>query len=964
MRIFKKLSLLVATLLIIGMILAACRPGPDLPDTAVTMMAPPAGSISVASAVASQIATLRIPEIYWRYRVIRVPPGWFMMGSDPDEDKNARGDEKPQIDAYEPGFWIGESEVTNREYTECVEAGACSPPAGGEQYGSPQYEDHPVVFVNWYQAETYCQWIDGRLPTEAEWEKAARGMSGSIYPWGDSAPTCDHANAMLPGCQDGASTHAVGVHPTGNSPAGVMDLAGNVREWTADWYGADSYFTAAAYMPTGPDSGSGKVVRGGGFNDFEEGIRATVRLGLAPEQAFADVGFRCVPTRRDSAPMCVPSFAPLCYDPDVPFSEEPCEPGGKLPGPEGVEILGMGCAMNREVSFQFSTNGGGNSGYSAKIEDDSFQCKAVEGFEDVVQCYGPEQPMGRNVQITICAPGASPNDSLVGASSTSQAGGVTLASFPMTGVISLMIAGTPTCPDGFVYEAESDACVRDAKEPECPQDWSFVAARAACLPNDAEEDCPPGTTYMANFNGCKPDDGECPQGFALTAGGICEPVQNLNDDCPPGYWLNPAVNCCEAIPQDNFGCEDGYSWDAKYEKCVPLDDFGCPPGTTYDGYGRCGQNPDQPGPEDPAQGDCPPGTSLAALNTCGRDDDDINQPEQGTLLRTNDLTAASGLANLPDCPQGYVYDPRTERCVELDENGCEPGYFFDEELKRCRPTNGPNSPCPIGYAYNPRTACCTPQPGMDGTRCAEDIGTLRVPPDPCLTCMPFANTSFDPNSGECGEADRTREPGQPEDCPPGTLAANFGGCDQMPDVDNSPTDDPEVLEARIAECPKEYWNPNTDTCDYPEPDCGQNMYFDERLGFCVRLQHDCCEIGQDFSALYERCVDVTTEARGENCPEGYELINGLCWLTDRTEGQGLCWTITRNTPQCVGPCDVGYEYDPATGRCIDPSGKEPDQPAQPTDPCAGVVCSPNNCPQECCIWQKFATGEREQCIPR
>ncbi len=140
---------------------------------------------------------------------------------------------------YQPGFWMGESEITNEEYALCVEVGVCSPPSIREtgptnHFGNPANDHDPVVGVNWFQAQGYCEWTKAHLPTEAEWEMAARGTMGYLYPWGNDAPTCDRANAQMPGCEGGGDTKPVGSYPLGASPYGFLDMAGNVKEWTLD----------------------------------------------------------------------------------------------------------------------------------------------------------------------------------------------------------------------------------------------------------------------------------------------------------------------------------------------------------------------------------------------------------------------------------------------------------------------------------------------------------------------------------------------------------------------------------------------------------------------------------------------------------------------------------------------------------------------------------------------------------
>ncbi len=312
----------------------------------------------------------------------------------------------------------------------------------------------------------------------------------------------------------------------------------------------------------------------------------------------------------------------------------------------------------------------------------------------------------------------------------------------------------------------------------------------------------------------------------------------------------------------------------------------------------------------------------------------------------------------PECSEGYYYHEKYEHCIERDPDGCMNGYYFDREKKRCVPTNGPNSPCPPGSVYDPRTECCVPEPGLDSTRCPEDEENPIGTPDLTQGFQPFAATNFDPNSGECEDDDSTRNPGEPEDCPPSLLATAISNCDQYP-LDWDPQIYPVLQQAN---CPEEYWNLETNTCEYPEPECGEKEYFNRRLGYCVLLRDDCCEIGQDYSAFYKECVDVVTKPRNGECPDGFELIDGLCWLIGRTEGQGgMCWTITRNTPRCVGPCEVGQHYNEATGKCEEPP--EPEEQPKPEDPCANINCSnhkPPNCPSNCCKDGAAGYG----CVPK
>jgi len=190
--------------------------------------------------------------------VITIPGGTFTMGNSHD---TAPLDQKPAHEVTVGSFQIYNHEVTNKMYQACVESGVCMYPglAGTDtmrQFFDPAYNDYPVVGVDWHMARQYCEFVGGRLPTEAEWELAARGLDSFTYPWGESLPTCDLLN--MKSCYG----HSVpgGSYPEGKSPFGLYDVAGNVWEWVNDWYAEDGYATAGIY---GPTAGEEKVLRGG-----------------------------------------------------------------------------------------------------------------------------------------------------------------------------------------------------------------------------------------------------------------------------------------------------------------------------------------------------------------------------------------------------------------------------------------------------------------------------------------------------------------------------------------------------------------------------------------------------------------------------------------------------------------------------------------------------------------------------
>jgi serine/threonine protein kinase len=205
-------------------------------------------------------------------------------------------DATPMGEIYLDAFWIYQTEVTNAQYRLCVEAGSCSPPddfssrTRTSYYGNPDFDSYPVVYVSWADAGSYCRWIGGRLPTEAEWEKAARGTDGRLYPWGDNASRGANANVE----RYVGDTTAVASYPSGKSPYGLYDMAGNVYEWVIDWYSGSYYGDAPSQNPYGPQSGATHVIRGGSA-DYREAWATTVfRDYLDSADSTDQIGFRCV----------------------------------------------------------------------------------------------------------------------------------------------------------------------------------------------------------------------------------------------------------------------------------------------------------------------------------------------------------------------------------------------------------------------------------------------------------------------------------------------------------------------------------------------------------------------------------------------------------------------------------------------------------------------------------------------
>jgi eukaryotic-like serine/threonine-protein kinase len=259
-------------------------------------------------------------------KLLYVPTGNFLMGSS-DADPLAQPNEKPQHTVYLDAFWIDQTVVSNAMYAKCVQVGACTTSFYilkegptmfmDPYYGNHQYDNYPVLFVTWDQAVAYCKWAGRRLPTEAEWEKAARGTDGRIYPWGNQPP---NDNLALYD-QEGYGPMSVDSHPLGASPYGALNMAGNVWQWVSDVF-YDKYYSCenplSLYLdlcspsanPQGPRNTNNDMrgVRGGswhsidlaginkGFNDLSgaSGVRSALRIyGGSDTDIFGYVGLRC-----------------------------------------------------------------------------------------------------------------------------------------------------------------------------------------------------------------------------------------------------------------------------------------------------------------------------------------------------------------------------------------------------------------------------------------------------------------------------------------------------------------------------------------------------------------------------------------------------------------------------------------------------------------------------------------------
>ena len=274
-------------LLLIAGLLQACTSA----DTSPVSSSTPPACIEVGQTWTSPVDQMTL---------VCVPSGSFLMGAAGD-DSLAEADEKPQHQVFLDAFWIDRTEVTNAMFAKCIAAGACherkiSPylwgvhlPNGTPYYGEAGYDDFPVIMLDSAEAQAYCTWAGRRLPFEAEWEKAARGTDGRLYPWGD-ALDCEHANYL--GCENKPAE--VTAYAAGLSPYGVYNMSGNLWEWVADWYDPAYYAQSPAQDPHGPQAGEFRTLRGGGWRSLAAQLLVTNRSSGKPEHATdGEIGIRC-----------------------------------------------------------------------------------------------------------------------------------------------------------------------------------------------------------------------------------------------------------------------------------------------------------------------------------------------------------------------------------------------------------------------------------------------------------------------------------------------------------------------------------------------------------------------------------------------------------------------------------------------------------------------------------------------
>jgi len=551
------------TLLLVFVLSSCGAPTPEVVTIVVTATESPTNEAPAAEPTATLApVTLGGPQsgetIKWidGSVLVYIPAGSFTMGYGGDAPVHS-----VSLDAY----WIQQTKVTNRMYDQCVKAGACSSPTqelGGPVFTNPTFASNPVVGVTWDQAQTYCAWVQGSLPTEAQWEKAARGANGNPYPWGNSKPTCDLLNfANCYGRTTNVNTYALG-----KSPFGLYDMAGNVFEWVFDWYDANYYAASPSDNPTGPQAGTYRGVRGSSFETGDIQAEVAIRRFNEPTDKGRDIGFRCAVENPQP-------FAPYCQlTAHVPANQ--VESASACALPEGV------------VVNQYCQNGDGYGvaqiSFGATWEERGTRIQCVESTSGGIRtltCKGPRGIESTN-EVLVCNPSCTNQPDVSSLNAFCDAG-YTLN--PSTGACSYTpILAQPAaggCPLGYVTVQRGDqqvCAVGPGPDNSCPIGLYFDDLAGMCVPPNGEFNapfgidnaflasqtyagCAAGYSYNENFQCCQPAAGAIPP------------------TCAPGFNFDENSGACVPVLEEALGGTGCIAVRINTVKCVQLEDKVCAP---------------------------------------------------------------------------------------------------------------------------------------------------------------------------------------------------------------------------------------------------------------------------------------------------------------------------------------------------------------------------------------------------
>lgn len=440
--------------------------------------------------------------------LVAVPAGKFIMGADKADN--------PEHVVTLGDFWIQSTKVTNQQYALCVALGQCTPPdlTTNLRYQEIEFANNPVVGVTYDQAAAYCSFVNGRLPTEAEWEKAARGPDGNVYPWGDVAPTCDLLNFFS--CV-GRTTNVTS-YQKGASYFGGLDFAGNAFEWVADWYDPKYYGSSPEENPPGPTSGTKRSIRSSGFKSEAYELAVANRRSEDPQANRSDLGFRCVVDE----PV---HFAPFC---------------------EAAPVYGQG-----------------TSSASSQQASPSESCPLL-GITQAQYCDNQlsltrvtfKGPSDAAIDPKNCLPTGDPNvficqiRDLVSISASCQ----------------VNMAGDPACPSG--YTSDGSICRAEGMQGACLAGMNYNSAQECCVaePSAVLPFCPVGTFHLKTENVCTPDP----------LRGIVSVVQRVEFmSCEAGSPGSSGTPACQPPSPDACADIPGGQWDSTLCCCVSDMGAGC-----------------------------------------------------------------------------------------------------------------------------------------------------------------------------------------------------------------------------------------------------------------------------------------------------------------------------------------------------------------------------------------------------
>lgn len=524
---------MAACILILAFVLSACGATPtpqmivvtatSLPLTEAPVVVEPAQTlVPVALSGPQNGSTLKWVD---GSVLIYIPAGDFTMG----DGVNALS-HNVTLD----GYWIQQTKVTNRMYEQCVKVGACSAPSqelGGPVFSNPQFGNHPVVGVAWDQAQAYCAWTQGGLPTEAQWEKAARGTSGSLYPWGSGEPVCSLLN--FGNCYE-TTSNVEAFLSTGASPYGLLDMAGNAFEWVSDWYDESYYGSSPLANPTGPESGQYRVVRGSSFETSANQIASAIRRFNEPGDSERDTGFRCaVANPQPIAPYCQLS----AFVPSAATVSASCEL------PEGT-VTDQYCAQGETyATVQLSFNS------SWEVSGTRLICtEAVNGGLRQLTCSGPETIESTN-EIVVCNTACTSGPSLQGVS--------------------------PVCDSGYTLDPSTGMCnytpiLSQATVAGCPLGYSMIdrgGQQTCAISRDANGYCPAGLYFDELAGMCAPPNGETSAPYGIDNSSL---AAQTFAGCAAGYSYNEGFQCCQAMTGGTYpGCAAGYVYSPDLKSCIP-----------------------------------------------------------------------------------------------------------------------------------------------------------------------------------------------------------------------------------------------------------------------------------------------------------------------------------------------------------------------------------------------------------